>query len=215
MKIKAIYFDCDGTLLDTLRDIHEALNCTLQELGKPVVTIEQTRSFVGNGLRNVLRIALNSDDVDFALERFHHYYATNLIVYSVPYMGVIEFLEELKTMGIKLGMISNKTDLYIQRLTQHFFKDKFDVVLGERTDLKRKPYRDMLDYALKETNNTSEEIIFVGDSLVDAAFIKDHQLQGALLTYGFDDEEVLMPTGLPCFKDIASLRSWILSQISV
>lgn len=215
MKIKAIYFDCDGTLLDTLRDIHEALNCTLQELGKPIVTIEQTRSFVGNGLRNVLKIALNSEDVDFALERFHHYYAINLIVHSVPYIGVIEFLEELKNMGIKLGMISNKTDVYIQRLTHHFFEDTFDVALGERTDLKRKPFRDMLDYALKETNNISEEIIFVGDSLVDAAFIKDHQIQGALLTYGFDDEEVLIPTGLPCFRDIASLRSWILSQISV
>lgn len=215
MKIKAIYFDCDGTLLDTLRDIHEALNCTLHELDKPVVTIEQTRSFVGNGLRNVLKIALNSDDVDFALERFHHYYAKNLMDYSVPYEGVLELLKELKAMGIKLGMISNKTDVYIQRLTHHFFEDTFDVALGERTDLKRKPFRDMLDYALEETNNTSEEIIFVGDSLVDAAFIKDHQIQGALLTYGFDDEEVLIPTGLPCFRDIASLRSWILSQISV
>ena len=215
MKIKAIYFDCDGTLLDTLRDIHEALNCTLQELGKPEVTIDQTRSFVGNGLRNVLRIALNSDDVDFALERFHYYYSTNLIVHSVPYEGVIELLDELKCMGIKLGMISNKTDAYIQRLTHHFFPNTFDVALGERTDLKRKPYRDMLDFALNETNNTPQEIIFVGDSLVDAAFIKDHQLQGAILTYGFDDEEVLIPTGLPCFKDIASLRSWILSQISV
>ena len=215
MKIKAIYFDCDGTLLDTLQDIHEALNLTLIELGIPSVTKDQTRSFVGNGLRNVLRTALNSEDVDFALARFHHYYDANLIVHSVPYEGILELLDELKTMNIALGMISNKTDHYIQRLTKHFFAKKFDVVLGERIDLKRKPYRDMLDYALNQTNHSVEEIIYVGDSLVDAAFIKEHQLKGALVTYGFENEDILISTGLPCFCDIESLRNWILPQISI
>lgn len=214
MKIKAIYFDCDGTLLDTLQDIHEALNHTLKELGLPNVTKDQTRSFIGNGLRNLLRKALNSEDVDFALARFHHYYDANLIEHSVPYEGILEFLDELRTMGITLGMISNKTDRYIQRLTKHFFAEKFDVVLGERMDLRRKPYRDMLDYALNQTSHSIEEIIFVGDSLVDAAFIKEHQLKGALVTYGFDDEDVLRSTGLPCFSDVRSLRNWILPQIS-
>lgn len=213
MKIKAIYFDLDGTLLDTLQDIHEALNCTLRELNSPLVTFEQTRSFVGNGLRNVLRNALNTDDVDDALSRFHHYYSTNLIVHTQPYEGIIQLLEELKRLDLKLAVISNKTDDYVHRLTNHFFSNTFDVVIGESTDLKRKPYRDMLDYSLKETNNELEEIIFVGDSRVDAAFIKDHHLLGALLTYGFDDESVLLPTGLPCFKDVASLRSWILSKL--
>ncbi|MBS3990962.1 MAG: HAD-IA family hydrolase [Erysipelothrix sp.] len=215
MKIKAIYFDLDGTLLDTLQDIHEALNYTLEELGKSLVTFEQTRSFVGNGLRNVLRHALSSDDVDYALERFHHHYSTHLVVNTMPYEGVVQLLEELKKMDIKLGVISNKTDAYVHRLVDHFFSDTFNVVIGERTDLKRKPHRDMLDYALKETNNVINEIIFVGDSLVDASFIKDHQIHGALLTYGFDDEANLIPTKLPCFKDIASLRSWILSHLSV
>jgi phosphoglycolate phosphatase len=215
VKIKAIYFDLDGTLLDTLQDIHEALNYTLKELDKPLVTFEQTRSFVGNGLRNVLRHALNSDDVDHALERFHYHYSTNLIVNTIPYEGVVQLLEELKKMDITLGVISNKTDAYVHRLVEHFFSDTFNVVLGERIDLKRKPHRDMLDYALKETSNDINETIFIGDSLVDAAFMKNHQIHGALLTYGFDDEADLIPTGLPCFKDIASLRSWILSHLSV
>jgi len=211
---KAIFFDCDGTLLDTLQDIHEALNLTLIDAQKPTVSIDQTRTFVGNGLKNVMKRALNQDDVDDALANFHAHYSKGLIVHSTPYEGVLDFLVELKSQGYILGMISNKSDDYIQRLANHFFNQLFDVVIGERTDLNRKPHADMLVYALSQTQCQAQDIFFVGDSLVDAEFIKGNQLDGALLTYGFDDASLLVPTGLPCFENIASLRAWFLSHIS-
>lgn len=210
---KAVYFDCDGTLLDTLKDIHEALNATLLELGHPIVTLEQTRSYVGNGLKNVLKKALGYDDVDFALERFHHYYSQNLMVYTTPYEGINDLVEELKHKGIILGMISNKTDSYVHRLAHHFFENKFDVVIGEKEGLARKPHKDMLDFANNAIQVSTEEVIFVGDSLVDSEFITNHGLLGALLTFGFEDRESLLKTGLPCFDSVSELRSWILSNL--
>jgi phosphoglycolate phosphatase len=211
---KAVFFDCDGTLLDTLRDIHEALNATLVDLGYAKVELSQTKSFVGNGLRNVMRKALGHDDVDEALKLFHHHYSQNLMVYTTPYEGIVELVQELKQMGIILGMISNKTDAYVHRLAQHFFNDLFDVVIGEREDLARKPHEDMLRFATNETKVHQDEVIFVGDSLVDAQFIINHGLLGALLTFGFEDKESLLKSGIICFDDVKELRSWILSNIS-
>jgi phosphoglycolate phosphatase len=211
---KAIFFDCDGTLLDTLRDIHEALNATLSDLGYPQVSLEKTRSYVGNGLRNVLRKALGHDDVDEALALFHVHYSKNLMVYTTPYEGIVELVDELKEQGFILGMISNKTDAYVHRLAHHFFEGKFDVVVGEKEGLARKPHKDMLDFATSATNVTYEEVIFVGDSLVDGEFIRNHNLHGALLTFGFEDKELLLKTGFPCFDHVSELRSWILSSIT-
>jgi phosphoglycolate phosphatase len=211
---KAVFFDCDGTLLDTLRDIHEALNMTLIELGYNTVTLEQTRSYVGNGLRNVLKKALGHDDVDDALSKFHHHYSQNLMVFTSPYEGIVELINELKEKGIVLGMISNKTDAYVHRLANHFFEGKFDVVIGEKEGLARKPHKDMLTFALSSTNTSQDEVIFVGDSLVDGEFISSNNLLGALLTFGFEDRQLLLDTGIQCFDTAKDLRSWILSHIS-
>lgn len=213
--IKAIYFDCDGTILNTLEDIHEALNKTLKHVHRPMVTLEQTKTYVGNGLKKLMKNALGKDEVDEELALFHHYYSQDLMVFSHPYEGIVAFLKELKSSGFKLGMISNKTDAYIQRIAQHYFTDLFDVVVGERDDLQRKPHHDMLDYACEHTGVVREEVIFIGDSVVDAQFIINHQLQGGVMLYGFEDRNALLHTGLACFEDVSELRRWILSKTTV
>ena len=214
MTKKAIFFDCDGTLLNTLEDIHAALNMTLTDLGYPSVTLAQTQTYVGNGLKNLIRNALGQEDVDDALARFHFHYAKHLIVKTHPYDGVLELIDELKSRGLILGMISNKTDHYIQQLAHHFFQGKLDIILGERDNFPRKPDVAMLQSACDTLNISFDDVIFIGDSRVDAQFIQQCQVVGGLFTYGFDDKEVLLKTGLPCFDDVNACRRWILSQLS-
>lgn len=214
MTKKAIFFDCDGTLLNTLEDIHNALNLTLAKLHIEQVTLAQTRSYVGNGLRNLMRNALGKEDVDDALQVFHQFYSAGLIDKTYPYEGVVAMIDELKAQGFILGMISNKTDSYIQRLAHHFFAHKLDVVIGEREHCPRKPDVAMMQIACEQVNVTFDEVIFIGDSLVDAQFIQACHVSGGLFTYGFEAKSDLVNTGLPCFDNVKECFAWISSHIS-
>lgn len=214
MTKKAIFFDCDGTLLNTLEDIHDALNLTLLELGIPEATIVQTKSYVGNGLHNLMRNALGQVNVDEALMIFHRHYSAGLINKTFPYEGILALIDDLKASGLIVGMISNKTDSYIQRIAQHFFNTKLDVVIGERDGCLRKPDVAMMTMACEQVNVALDEVIFIGDSLVDAQFITTCNVVGGLFTHGFEAKADLMKTGLPCFENVAQCREWLSSHIS-
>ena len=141
--MKGIIFDLDGTLLDTIADLHQATNYALKKFGFPIRTIEEINSFVGNGLRMLIRLAVpaeeSEDTVQAVLKEMKAYYADHYHDLTLPYPGILDMLNVLKENHIPMAIVSNKADPFVKNLCDLFFKDLIYVALGELPELPRKP----------------------------------------------------------------------------
>lgn len=165
----AILFDLDGTLLNTLEDLHNATNHTLAHFGCPLRTLEEVRTFVGNGARNQMRCALPENGDHPPLEEVLAYYQdyynrTSADGTAAPYPGV---MEALKVLGEKyqLAIVSNKPDPAVKKLCAKYFPGIY--ARGVSEDCPRKPAPDMVHLTVKALG--AEKCVFVGDSEVDVA----------------------------------------------
>lgn len=190
-----ILFDLDGTLLNTLYDIAAAVNYTLNKLNCPERSIEEVRKFVGNGADMLIKRALPEDykyDWKTALEIHRKYYNANLCNKTIPYDGINELLDGIRSKGYKLGVVTNKPDEAAHNIIEHYFNDKIDAVVGANTTKRRKkPEPDGVDYCLELLNSKRENAIYVGDSDVDVATAKNAGLTGIGVTWGFREKEFL------------------------
>ncbi|MDZ7740182.1 MAG: HAD hydrolase-like protein [Bacteroidota bacterium] len=145
IEIKAIIFDLDGTLADSIEDIGDAMNRVLQQNGFPVHTAEQYKYFVGRGLRNLVIEALPEKERDEEMiEKLNRAmmddYGKNYLVKTKTYEGIREVVSSLKKNGFKMGVLSNKADEMTQKVvTELFPAGTFDIVLGMKADMTRKP----------------------------------------------------------------------------
>ena len=194
----AILFDLDGTLLDTLDDLADAVNVTLAHFGCPQRTREEVRQFVGNGAERLIRLALpgKADDPD-ALEVlgfFKTYYAAHSQIKTRPYDGILEALAEVKKEFL-VAIVSNKPDNAVKILCSQYFADVY--ALGESGDCPRKPAPDMLHKAMSAIG--AESCIYVGDSEVDVLTAKNANVPCLSVLWGFRDKDVLAQTGAEHF----------------
>ena len=203
-RFDTVLFDLDGTLLDTLEDICGAANHTLRELGYPERTLAEMRRFVGNGAEMQMRRALGADadeeTVAKALALYKPYYAAHCQIKTKPYAGVLELMAALKAEGFRLAVVSNKPDSSVQMLVQQWFPE-ITFGLGEKEGLRRKPERDMVDYALAQLGQTGKRAVYVGDSEVDLATAANAGLDCISVTWGFRDRELLEKRGAMRFAD--------------
>lgn len=192
--IKAILFDLDGTLLNTLKDLNEATNFTLKSFDLPLITIEQTRNFIGNGVKILLRRAAFNADIDYALafETFKNYYRSHIKDYTEVYEGIIDVLKLLKTMNIKVAVTSNKYQEGVSILCNHLLNSYIDIALGSSDTVKVKPNPDMINIALNTLNVTNNECLYVGDSDVDMITGKSNNIKTIGVTWGYKEKEVLI-----------------------
>ena len=199
MSIRAVLFDLDGTVLDTIDDLAASTNAVLSKHGFPTHDIAAIRSFVGEGIAKLIERALPSDtscDVHATvLEDFKQYYALHSADSTKPYEGVIKMLHALKRAGLRLALVSNKADFAVQRLATHYFGTLFDVVLGERNGIPRKPAPDMVHNALRALDVSCEEAVFVGDSDTDVLTARNAGVNGVFVTWGFRDIPCLQAAG--------------------
>lgn len=197
--IKAILFDLDGTLIDTLTDLYTAVNHALVTHGLKKRTMEEIREFVGNGVRHLMTLstdnALNQDQFDIVFRSFSDYYESHAMVYTKPYQGIHPLIKELKTQGLKVGVISNKVQSAVNIVVPHFFGSAFDLSLGESPLIKRKPSPDMILHALKQLDLSNDEVIFVGDSEVDLQTASAAQVKMIAVTWGFRTADFLKLNG--------------------
>lgn len=195
MKHKAIIFDLDGTILDTLEDLKNSANFALSKNGLPVRTIDEIRAFVGNGIRLLIERAVpeNTDSgvVDSCFEDFKAHYKEHSADNTKPYEGIIALLEELKSKGVKLAVVSNKADFAVQSLVEKYFPDLFDFAVGEREGIRRKPCPDSVNEAMNVLGVTSDEVFYVGDSEVDVETSHNAGVECVSVTWGFRDKCVL------------------------
>lgn len=194
MKI-GILFDLDGTLLDTLGDLHTAVNYALQQDGYPTRTLKEIRSYLGNGMRNLIKNALPAgtveEEVDRVLGIYRPYYDSHNEILTRPYEGILQALETVKQ-TYPVGVVSNKQDSAVKPLCKTFFGDEI-FALGEQPDCPRKPAPDMLVRAMQALD--VDTCVYVGDSEVDLQVAKNAALPCLLVTWGFRDKEELQAAG--------------------
>ena len=194
----AILFDLDGTLLNTLDDLTDAVNVTLAHFGCPERTAAQVRQFVGNGAERLIRLALpgteKDPDVFQALSYFKDYYAAHTQVKTRPYEGILEALAEVRK-EYPVAIVSNKPDGAVKLLCKQYFADVY--ALGESSLCPRKPAPDMVYTAMKDIG--AERCIYVGDSEVDVLTAKNAGVPCLSVLWGFRDKDVLAEAGAAHF----------------
>lgn len=197
-----IIFDLDGTLINTIDDLGQACNHALSACGYPTHKIEDYPRLVGNGINKLIERALpqehrNEETVMQLRAFFVPYYDEHNCDLTHPYDGIPELLAALKAAGNTLAVASNKYQAATEKIVAQLFPDMFDVVLGERENVARKPdpqiVYDIVE-AMRRLGNeiTDKEILYIGDSLVDAETAKAAKLPFVACTWGFCTREQLL-----------------------
>lgn len=195
MNKTAVIFDLDGTLLNTLDDLRDALNYTLHAFGRPLRTLEEVRRFVGNGIPNLIERATSPGaPIREMLDVFLPYYQLHNMDKTRPYEGVSEMLDRLKAQGRAMAIVSNKVHAASQALCGEFFP-QVDVVVGSQPGLPNKPAPDMVRAAMERLGVGPAETVYVGDSEVDLATARNAGLDCVCVTWGFRDKEELERQG--------------------
>ena len=193
-----ILFDLDGTLLDSLGDLTDSTNHTLQQYGCPPRTIDEIRSFVGNGAEMLIRLALpgkeNDPPLDQVLASYKAYYANHSRIKTKPYDGILEALERI-SQKYKVAIVSNKPDEATKILARELFGGM--PAWGESASCQRKPAPDMLYQAMQELGVS--KCIYVGDSEVDVQTAKNAGVKCLSVLWGFRDKQCLIDAGAEYF----------------
>ena len=173
MKYKAVIFDLDGTLLNTIDDIANSVNSVLEKSGFPVHSTEEIKYFVGTGFYNLIRLALpekNRDDgtIKKLVEMLREEYNTRWNQYTKPYDGIAELLDELTKRNVKKAVLSNKADNFTKIIVAQLLPQwQFEVVWGERPDVPKKPDPTAALEIADMLNIPPDEFILLGDSSYD------------------------------------------------
>lgn len=203
-----ILFDLDGTLLDSLGDLTDSTNHILAQYGCPLRTMDEIRSFVGNGAEVLIRLALPGKESDppvaEALAAYKAHYATHSRIKTKPYDGILEAIAEISKKH-PVAIVSNKPDESTKILAKELFGGM--PAWGESADCQRKPAPDMLYKAMQELG--ADTCIYVGDSEVDVETARNAGVKCLSVLWGFRDKQVLIDAGAKYFcedpKDMAAM----------
>lgn len=201
---KAVIFDLDGTLIDSLPDIAEHVNITLEKFGFPKKEYDFIRSLTGDGARNLIDRAFDfkydGEELTKRLDFYNRVYTDSGSPNTKVFEGVGEMLIELKKRGYKLGILTNKpqmtTDGIYERLLSKY---DFDIVVGSRPGVKIKPDPTMLLQMLEQIDVLPENCYFVGDDMPDAMIAINAGVKGVSELWGYRDKEALERVGAKVF----------------
>lgn len=196
MMKKAIFFDLDGTLIDSAPDLADALNHTLETLNLPTYPLDTIRTWIGGGASILVKRGLsgskevediNKELFQKALKIFMEYYGKNLTHKTSLYPYAKEILETLNK-NYDLALITNKPFAFIEPLLNHFELHHFSLVLGGDSLPQKKPSAMPLVFALEKFGIKSNEALMVGDSASDYLAAKETKVPVVLVKYGYDQE---------------------------
>ena len=194
-------FDLDGTLVNSIYDLADAVNTALAERGYPVHSVDEYRFFVGNGAKKLCERALpedrRSEEETVSLQgRFSEIYRKNCLVKTLPYDGIPELIDRLSDAGIKCAVASNKPDEFSKEIVEALFgKGRFDLVVGKREGVPTKPAPQIVEHILGELGVPKEDSIFIGDSYVDVETAHNAGLPCIGCVWGFRGENELKAAG--------------------
>ena len=192
-------FDLDGTLLDTLCDLAASCNHAMRAMGFPEHSIDDVRRFVGNGVRKLIERAVPDGERNPLFEQtlaiFRQHYMVHSLDTTRPYPGIIELLQELKSRGKAVAVVSNKFDAATKSLCRHFFGGLVDVAIGESEQIRKKPAPDTVIEALRQLGAEKHGAVYVGDSDVDIATAANSGIPCISVLWGFRDRRFLIDHG--------------------
>ena len=197
--IRAVIFDLDGTLLDTLGDLTDSVNHTFREYGYPEVEAADLRRCLGNGahflISHLLPAGTDEESVRKVQAAYEPWYQAHCTLRTGPYDGIMALLGGLKMHGVRCAIVSNKGDGAVKELARGFFGNLTQTAVGERPGIRRKPAPDTVLEAMRLLDAEPEETLYVGDSEVDYETARAAHIPCALVTWGFRDREQLQALG--------------------
>jgi phosphoglycolate phosphatase len=218
---KAYIFDMDGTVLNTVTDLKNAMNYACEQTGhRHDFTEEDAKQFFGSGVLVAIERALalekgadyeellligkeKEKEIDQELQEeisrirqvYDVYYPLHCNDETAPYPGIESLLKRLREAGIKTAVVSNKPDNAVQKLTELYFKDLFDYSMGERPEIRRKPAADMVNACLEALGVKREEAVYIGDSEIDMETAANSALPCISVDWGFRSKSFLKKNG--------------------
>ena len=216
MRYKLAIFDLDGTVLDTLQDLANAVNRALEMHGYPQHTVEDVRVFVGNGVAKLIRRAVPAETSDAECENvladFKASYRAHINDCTKPYAGIPEMLRALKDAGVKVGINSNKFDAALQSLCHIHFEGLYDYAVGESEITPKKPDPTAARRIMEAMQVSPEETIYIGDSDVDMQTGRNAGVATAWVSWGFRRRDEMGSCEIPvAFDTPQALLDYLLS----
>ena len=215
---KAAIFDMDGTILDTLSDLCNAINYSFEKAGhKHDFTIDETKTLFGSGVDVAIKrglamemgfteddllsigtdhecskIKTDSSELSKIKAIYKPYYEENCAIKTGPFPGINNVVENLRKAGIKTAVVSNKPNEAVLKLCETHFKNLFDVSIGEMEGVARKPAKDMTLKAIESLNVSESETVYIGDSEIDILTAKNAGLNCICVDWGFRSSDFLI-----------------------
>lgn len=232
MKYKAAIFDMDGTILDTIGDLTNAIRYSMKAGGHTDDFGEaETNIFIGSGSHVAFQRALAyeagrpldeltpigvsqeylPEEAGRLQKIFTEYYPNHCEERTEAFPGLTEALDELRGAGVRLAVVSNKIDPAVQILAEQYFPGRFDFAIGISENNRRKPFPDMLEKCLQAMEVSREDVVYVGDSEVDIQTAANMGVPCISVAWGSRSEEFLRSHGAKeIIRDTAELTTVML-----
>lgn len=201
MKYRLAIFDLDGTVLNTLADLADAVNAALTACDYPARTEEQVRDFIGDGIKKLIERAVPTDtaaeDIARVYAAFVAHYTAHCADKTAPYAGIVDMLRTLRAGGVKTAVLSNKADPATVALCNAYFEGLFDVVMGERESegIPKKPAPDAVLAIMAQCGVTAADTVYIGDSDVDVKTAANAGISAISVTWGYRSVDLLLENG--------------------
>ena len=217
--MKTIIFDLDGTVLNTLVDLKNAVNHGLKTYNLPEKDLEFIRTAIGNGTQVLIKRCtpddLNDEERTLVFTSFKNYYLKHYANYTKPYPGILEMLKSLKG-KCRIALVSNKDDDLTNKLIAKEFPSLFDIVQGSYLDKPKKPNPYLINKIIEENNLDKNECLYIGDTNVDKESADNAGLKYRLVNYGFRHKEELekMCPNDTSFSTVEELHNYLLLWVN-
>lgn len=199
MRIKAVIWDLDGTLLDTLQDLAASVNAALARNALPSRSLQEVRAFVGDGVRKLVERAVPEGAPECVTEAvfaaFVSHYGAHSRDATRPYDGILPMLDQLGEMGIQSAVVSNKIDFAVRDLCAFYFGGRILAAVGDAPGRRKKPAPDGVLEAMRLLGARKEETVYAGDSQVDILTAKNAGIPCLSAGWGFRGEAELKLAG--------------------
>ena len=218
--MKTVIFDLDGTILDTLEDLKNAVNHALNFYNYPEKDLEFVRKAIGNGTQVLIKRCTPPDISEemylkvFSL--FKKYYLDHYADFTRPYKGIKDLLESLKGKCL-IAVVSNKDNDLTQKLINKEYPDLFDIIQGSYLDKPKKPDPYLINKILKENNILEKDCLYVGDTNVDKESADAVGIKYCLVNYGYRTKEELekMCPNDTSLSSVNELANYILMWVNL
>ena len=197
---KAVIFDLDGTLLNSLIDIAESVNYVLRKYNLPQHKFDDYKYMIGNGVEVLVKKALpdniSKEDFEKYYKEISEVYRENQMNKTHPYDGIKDMLQGLKDKGVKINILSNKPDNFTQEVVKHYFPEfEFAVIRGALPDVPKKPAPDAVYSIVEQNGIDKQDFLYVGDTSTDMQTAKNAGLTAVGVLWGYRNEQELKENG--------------------